>query len=79
MLTYRCYLVDHGQRIIGAELIEADDDARAVERAEALCEVRYECSGIELWERARRIHVYERRGNGASSTGGSVDGAATGA
>ena len=67
MPTYRCYFLSNGQRIIRAEIVEAEDDARAISRAQALCEVHHDCASIELWERDRRVHTYERRGNGASS------------
>ena len=55
-MHYRCYFLNLQSAIAGVEIIEADTDAEAVERAEAVFrEKGVGFSGIEVWDRGRRI------------------------
>jgi hypothetical protein len=61
MPTYRCYFI-RDQRIADVEVVEADGDAPATNRALELmqrrnAERRRRYSGIELWDLDRLIHA----------------------
>ncbi len=55
--TYRAYLLNQEDRIVGFEVIEAPDDVEALMHARALAEK----NPVELWDRSRRIIRIERR------------------
>lgn len=57
---YRCYFLDHRGRVLAAEVIEHPDDASAT--AAALGRLadhnssRLRYTGLELWDRDRRVY-----------------------
>lgn len=56
MRSYRCYFLNLLSAIAGAEIVEAETDAEAVKRAEAVFrEKGVGFSGIEVWDRGRRV------------------------
>ena len=61
MALYRCFFLDSNNHIMGpAEMIEADDDATAIDRAQRLCDENPDCRHIELWDEARRVRRLDR-------------------
>lgn len=55
-MHYRCYFLDLHSKIAAVEIIEADTDAEAVARGDGLFrEKDAGISGIEVWDRARRV------------------------
>ena len=60
MPTYRCYFI-RDQRIADVEIVEADGDAPATNRALELMQrrnaERRRYSGVELWDLDRLIHT----------------------
>lgn len=57
MPSYRAYLLNKEDRIVGFEVIEAPDDVEALMHARILAEK----NPVELWDRSRRIIRIERR------------------
>ena len=56
MRSYRCYFLNLHCAITGFEIIEAETDAEAAERAEALYREKGAwLSGIEVWHQGRRV------------------------
>jgi hypothetical protein len=64
--TYRCYLLDAQSHIASAEVIECSDDAAAKSRAREILAEKPRFRGVEVWDRARRVHIY-LSGEGAVS------------
>ena len=59
MPLYRVHFVDHGGRVFGADEMECEHDAEAIERAREIH--RHGIGmGYEIWQAERRIHI-ERR------------------
>jgi hypothetical protein len=53
MTTYRAYRVDHRNRIVDGQWLDATSDAEAKEQAAELCEEG--APTIELWQAARLV------------------------
>jgi hypothetical protein len=53
MAEFRIYFLNSEGRIGSAEVLEADDDSRAMEVFQKLDH----CYGLELWQRERRVAV----------------------
>jgi hypothetical protein len=65
MRLYRCYFLNQYSNIESVKIIEAQTDAEAVGRADALFAGKSAALGaVEVWEEARRVH-YARRGASA--------------
>ena len=61
MAVYRCFFLGSNKHIIGPpEIIEADDDAIAIDRAQRLCDENPDCRHIELWDATRRVRLLDR-------------------
>jgi hypothetical protein len=57
MPSYRCCFLNLHAKIAGAEIIQADTDAEAVERAEAVFRKKGAgFSGVEVWDGGRHVH-----------------------
>jgi hypothetical protein len=56
--TYRCYLLDAQSHIALAEVIECFDDDEARLKARKILAEKPYYSGVEVWERDRRVHVH---------------------
>ncbi len=56
MPTYRLYLLDGLGHIRKAELLDGETDAEAIDLARA---VDRQGHGAEIWDGARRVHVFE--------------------
>lgn len=54
-MYYRVYKLNPAGRIVSGEWIEADDEAQALAKAEALCGDGV--PQVELWQGARRVAV----------------------
>lgn len=54
MTSYRCYFLGEDGKIQGAEVIEAETDAAALEAAEQRL-LACKFPSIEVWDRARRV------------------------
>ena len=55
MRTYRVYCFDGASRIVSAQWLEAANDADAVIAAKK----QMNCVRIEVWERDRRVGLYQ--------------------
>jgi hypothetical protein len=54
---YRCYFLDPQSKIRDIDVIEAETDAEALERAETVFRAKgARFSGYEVWDRERHIH-----------------------
>jgi hypothetical protein len=61
MALYRCFFIDSNNHIFGPpEIIEADDDEAAIDRAQRLCDENPGCRNIELWYEARHVRRLDR-------------------
>lgn len=58
MKMYRVYCFDGGSRIVGAEWIEAANDAEALQAAKDA----FDCVRVEVWDRGRFAGRYLRNG-----------------
>ena len=56
--AYRCFLLDAESHIASAEEFACYDDNAAKLRAREILARKTEFSGIEVWERDRRVHVH---------------------
>ena len=57
MRPYRCYFLNPQSRICDIDVIEAETDAEALERAEAVFRAKgARFSGYEVWDRGRHLH-----------------------
>jgi|HubBroStandDraft_6_1064221.scaffolds.fasta_scaffold255154_2 hypothetical protein len=56
MHTYRCYFLDHHERISADESIDADAPTDAIDRARAMLCARPHHQAVEVWQGARRLY-----------------------
>jgi len=54
--TYRVYCFDGASKIVGADWIEAVNDAEALQAEKKT----YDCFRVEVWERGRFAGRYQR-------------------
>jgi hypothetical protein len=57
MHSYRCYVLDGRKRVAAIKLIQCANDVEAGQRADALLVQMPRFHGVEVWERARRVHI----------------------
>ncbi len=61
MRPYRCYFLNLRSQIDGVEFVEAETDAEALERAEAVFRAKgAHFSGYEVWDCGRRVALNTR-------------------
>jgi hypothetical protein len=60
-MQYRCFLLDLQSKIVAVEIIDAQTDADAVARAEAIFHAK-RASGFEVWDRGRRVERVLKEG-----------------
>lgn len=65
----RCYFMRSGH-IVDVEILDAADDAQAVEAARKLFAARQDAKleGFEVWDRARFIHRFPASGAGTKTS-----------
>jgi hypothetical protein len=56
MLEFRCYFLDHQDRISDVEVILAETAVTAIEDAEAMLSERRQFWSIEVWHWDRMVH-----------------------
>jgi len=62
-MQYRCYFLDMHSTIARVEVIEAETDAEALERAAIALRAQGDgFSGVEVWDRGRRIERAQGEG-----------------
>jgi hypothetical protein len=60
MRTYRCFFLNRAWRIEKAEIVEAEDDEKALLAALQLVDVQWGFAAVEVWEGARKVFPHAR-------------------
>ena len=57
MVMYRVFYVGSSGKFFAVNDVDAESDTSIIAKAEELCAHHPNCTGIEIWDRARRVHV----------------------
>ena len=71
MRSYRCYLLDATLHISAAKILECADDDAAARLSREVLAANQGCYGVEVWDSARRVYLYEHHAAGPAARTGS--------